>query len=188
MKKEEIRKEFGNRRKALTELQYEKLNDLLLIQFQNESFPFLHNILSYFPMDSNNEPDTFLITRYLKFLNPQMQIAYPTMINSVDMQAVVYNDDSEFVANKFGVMELNEGEIMQSNQIDLILVPMLQCDYKGNRVGYGKGYYDRFMVNCNSKVLKVGLSFFDIIDAVEDVNNYDIPLTHCITPELVYEF
>ncbi len=188
MLKSDLRNKFLFQRKQLNDSQYEKLNDLLLIQFQKEPFPFIHNVLSYFPLETTNEPDTFLITRYLKFLNPQIQIAYPKIMESYQMQAIIANEDTEYKPNKYGIMELENGAILEEKEIDLILIPLLAFDYNGNRVGYGKGFYDRYLAECNSNILKIGLSFYDTVDAITDTNSFDVKLTHCITTENVYAF
>jgi 5-formyltetrahydrofolate cyclo-ligase len=70
----------------------------------------------------------------------------------------------------------------------VVFVPLLACDTKGNRVGYGKGFYDRFLDNCKPNVQKVGLSFFEPIAELKDVNSTDIKLNYLVTPEQVYRF
>ena len=67
-------------------------------------------------------------------------------------------------------------------------MPLIIVDKIGNRVGYGKGYYDRFLINCDKKVIKVGLSFFDIIEKIEDTTYNDIRLNYCITPKKIIKF
>jgi 5-formyltetrahydrofolate cyclo-ligase len=69
-----------------------------------------------------------------------------------------------------------------------VLIPLLAFDKKGNRVGFGKGYYDKFLVHCKPTVLKVGLSFFDPVDEIEDIIGIDIPLDFCVTPKAIHFF
>jgi len=64
----------------------------------------------------------------------------------------------------------------------------LAFDEKGNRIGYGKGFYDRFLNECKKDVIKVGLSFFEATTTIEDTNANDIPLDFCVTPEKIYRF
>jgi 5-formyltetrahydrofolate cyclo-ligase len=188
MLKAELRKIYKQKRALLSTLEYEKSNDLILIQFQQLELPFLHEVLSFFPLEDMQEPDTFLITRYLRFQNPQLDVAYPRIEADGSMKAIVAQEDSEFINNKYDIPELQEGKIMQPQAIDLVLVPMLTCNYKGHRVGYGKGYYDKYLMHCRADCLKVGLSFFDPEATISDINNFDIPLTHCITTDSIYEF
>jgi 5-formyltetrahydrofolate cyclo-ligase len=188
MLKAELRKIYKQQRFNITEKEYEKYNDLILLQLQTLELPFLHQVLSYFPIEENNEPDTFLITRYLKFMNPQLEVAYPRIKEDGSMDAISKTNDSEFTANYYGISELQEGEIMPQQEIDLVLVPLLICDYNGNRVGYGKGFYDKYLSLCRKDVIKIGLSFFDPVASISDVEEFDVPLTYCITPDIVYAF
>jgi 5-formyltetrahydrofolate cyclo-ligase len=73
-------------------------------------------------------------------------------------------------------------------QIDAILIPLVAFDKEGNRVGYGKGFYDRFLAACRPEALKIGISFFPPVDKIEDLHFFDKKLDLCITPDLVYAF
>ena len=70
----------------------------------------------------------------------------------------------------------------------MILVPLLAYDLQGNRVGYGKGFYDRFLAKCNANVQKVGLSYFEPLDSIGDAESFDIKLNSCISPEKIWIF
>jgi 5-formyltetrahydrofolate cyclo-ligase len=73
-------------------------------------------------------------------------------------------------------------------EVDFIIMPLFAFDEKGYRVGYGKGYYDRFLKKCNDSCLKIGLSYFDAVDEIEDTDEFDVPLDLCVTPQQVYVF
>ena len=62
---------------ALSEKERVKLDDLLLIQFQSAELPFIESLLTYWPIEENNEPDTHLFTEFLRFRNPEMKVCYP---------------------------------------------------------------------------------------------------------------
>lgn len=85
-------------------------------------------------------------------------------------------------------MEPDKGLILDPRQIDLVLMPLLIFDVKGNRVGYGKGFYDRYLSQCRQDILKIGLSYLPAINRIEDVDPFDIPLDYCATPERLYDF
>ena len=72
--------------------------------------------------------------------------------------------------------------------LDLIFIPLLAYDLEGHRVGYGKGYYDRFLKLTNKSSLKIGLSFFDPINKIQDIDDNDVKLDYCITPTQVHKF
>ena len=75
-----------------------------------------------------------------------------------------------------------------SPQIEVVFVPVLALDKRGHRVGYGKGFYDRFLAQCSAQVIKVGLSFFEPISEIKDTDKFDIPLDYAVTPSTVFKF
>jgi 5-formyltetrahydrofolate cyclo-ligase len=189
MLKKEVRKLYKKKRDELTPSQKLKWDDLLLIQFQKLSLPPLSTVLSFFPMIDKAEINTFIITDYLKFINPGLQIAYPkTNMLDFSMQALLTDEETEFEENMYQIPEPVNGDLIDPQLLDVVLIPMLAFDKKGNRVGYGKGFYDRFLKECDPDCLKIGLCYFDAIDAIEDAGNYDVPLNYCITPQMVYVF
>jgi len=72
--------------------------------------------------------------------------------------------------------------------IDMVITPLLAFDDKGYRVGFGKGFYDRFFASLNKEVKRIGISLFESCENIEDINEHDIPLTHCVTPNKTYSF
>ncbi len=79
-------------------------------------------------------------------------------------------------------------EYIDEKKMDIVLVPMLCFDEKGFRVGYGKGFYDKFLSLCREDCLKIGLSLFPPIQKIENVEDYDVKLDFCITPNQIYNF
>ncbi len=190
MTKKELREIYKQRRTALPEKEKLRLNDLLLIQFQQMEIPYDVNILlSYWPLDIHAEVNTFLMTDYLLFRMPELQIAYPVAdFENMTLSAMLVNDDTDFKKNKYGIAEPVNGEPIDAADIDMIFVPLLAFDANGYRVGYGKGFYDRFLPTCREESIKAGFSYFEPIAAIEDINQFDVPLTTGITPEHIYEF
>lgn len=188
MHKYQLRQQYSTLRRELTASNQAILNDKILHQFQKLPLPFLQTVLSYYPLLLTHEPDTFLITRYLQFINVQLQIAYPTIINATTFTAVLQTNDTEFTQNKYGIAEIQDGITVQPSEIELVLVPLLAFDNYGNRIGYGNGYYDKYLHTCNTNVVKVGLSFFEPVAHIADVQHFDIPLTFGVTPTTIYEF
>jgi 5-formyltetrahydrofolate cyclo-ligase len=104
------------------------------------------------------------------------------------MEAVACHADTIFEANAINILEPLETEVIDPLDIDMVLVPMLAFDDRGNRVGFGKGYYDRYLSRCRQDCIKVGLSYFEAVDSINDANEFDVPLNFCITPQKVYVF
>lgn len=189
MTKTEARKEYKEKRLALKPGEKNKLEDLMLIQFQQLNIDIPALIMTYSAFEKQNEFDPQLITDYCYFKNPAQALFYPVVdIKPNTMFCAVVNDETVFAPNKYGIDEPVDGLIMFPEEIDLVIVPLLAFDVKGNRVGYGKGYYDRFLKECNEDVIKIGFSFFDPLPKITGMNKFDVKLDHCITPERIYSF
>jgi 5-formyltetrahydrofolate cyclo-ligase len=187
--KKDIRKIYKDKRQQLLHAQKEKLDDLLLIQFQKLPLPSLHVLLSYWPINAFNEINTHTITDFIEFRNPGIRITYPTTdFITHTMTAILTDEDTEFSENMYGITEPIATEKIANDQIDIVLIPLLAFDTRGYRVGYGKGFYDKFLADCNKDALKIGLSYFEPLDSIEDVDAHDIKMDHCITPDKIYNF
>ena len=68
----------------------------------------------------------------------------------------------------------------------MVLVPMLIADKNGHRVGYGKGFYDKFLATCKPSCIPVGLCFYEPVSIIDDINALDMPLKYCVTPAEVH--
>jgi 5-formyltetrahydrofolate cyclo-ligase len=189
MNKKELRKIYIEKRKSLTATECTKLDDLLLIQFQTVQLPFISSLLSYWPIEENNEPNTHLFTDYLEFRNPELIVSYPKIDEFMDEMVALSTDaETHFLKNDFHIYEPENGNRMPANEFDIILVPLLAIDKKGFRVGYGKGYYDKFLAESRKDCMKVGFSYFEPINEIADKADFDVPLNLCITPQSVYVF
>ena len=189
MIKRELRKIYWEKRNALTAAEQSKLDDLLLIQFQTANLPFISTLFSFWPIEENKEPNAHLFTDYLEFKNPELVIAYPKSDFFMDeMFAVSTNAETSFIKNEFNIYEPEEGNRIETDEIDMILVPLLAFDKNGYRVGYGKGFYDKFLAGCRKDCIKAGLSYFPPVNVIADKDEFDVPLDLCITPQTVYVF
>lgn len=189
MDKYRLRKEYLERRIALTDAERSKLDDLLLIQLQRTALPFVRTLLNYVPMEHKAEPDTHLFVRYLGFLYPGLRTAYPvTDLDKASMEAYLVDDDTEFEERRFGLVEPLSELSVAPEDIDLVIVPLLISDKNGHRVGYGKGIYDRYLARCRKDTLKLGFSFFAPVDEISDIHENDITLDVLVHPEGVIYF
>ena len=189
MTKAALRKLYKEKRQQISWSDKERWTDLILINFQKLDLPFIDCVHTYLSLDQQNEVETENITRYLSFKNPGLKIVVPKInLDSMEMKHYIFNDDVEMAPNSFGIIEPLEGEKVLPHEIDLVLTPLLAFDKNGFRVGYGKAFYDRFFQQCKEDVIRVGLSFFESEEMIEDVNKYDVPLHYCVTPNKVYNF
>lgn len=187
MLKKDIRSLYRRNRDELDNRKHMIFHDLMLIQFQRLEISIPNIIMSYAPFENEYDPKS--IEDYCLFKNPDAVIGLP-VVNTKDplMKCISINDDTVYTANKFGIPEPSEGDEINPKEIGLIILPLLSFDERGNRVGYGKGYYDRFLKKCKNGALKIGFSFFDPIEKIDDMNEHDVPLDYCITPEKIYSF
>ena len=190
MLKHELRKIYKKKRNELTLTERLKLDDLLLIQFQHFAFDSsIQLLMSYWPMEQHCEMNTLLYTRYLQHAIPFLKVTFPVVdFGTKEMHPMLVDDETKFVENSYGIYEPEEGDVIAAEELDLVFVPLLAFDKDGFRVGYGKGFYDRFLKKCCSNVITVGFSYFEPVDKIEDRNQFDVPLNYCITPQKIYEF
>ncbi|MGO1817428.1 MAG: 5-formyltetrahydrofolate cyclo-ligase, partial [Sphingobacterium sp.] len=85
--------------------------------------------------------------------------------------------------NAWGIPEPVVDDPVEIGLLDGVLVPLLVADVEGNRVGYGKGFYDRFLARCKPGVLKMGISYFPPIERIENVGAWDIPIDGLFFPQ-----
>ncbi len=116
-------------------------------------------------------------------------IAVPkTDVKTNSLSHFLLTDNTKIETNNWGIPEPKDGIPFPENKIDVVFIPLLAYDKRGNRVGYGKGFYDRFLASCKKDTIKIGLSLFAPESSVIAVSETDIPLDYCITPEEVYCF
>ncbi len=190
MTRSELREKYKKQRAGIPEKERLRMDDLLLIHFQQLPLPEQASVLlSYWPLEQHAEVNTFLMTDFLQFRLPHLQLAYPVVnFEQHSMQAILVDDDSRFEKNKYGIEEPLDGAVIPAREIDLIFVPLLVFDKKGHRLGYGKGFYDRFLPQCRKDCMRIGFSYFEPLAAIPDIHQFDVPLHAGITPGAVYEF
>jgi 5-formyltetrahydrofolate cyclo-ligase len=189
MTKQELRKQYRTMRAALDGRDKLKYDDLLLLHFQQMDYSDIGILFTYWPMPAAMEPNTHLFSGYLRHMVPGLQMVYPK-INSATatMEALLIDEDTVYTTNEWGITEPKQGIAIDPQEIDLVFVPMLVCDTTGQRVGYGKGFYDRYLARCRKEVVRIGFSYFEPIDRISDTGQFDVPLSYCITPRQIYEF
>lgn len=187
MTKKEARSLYKEKRLSLTDSQRRKMEDLILIEFQKVDLVIPDRIMTYAGNEKLLEYDPGLIDRFCTFRNPMATFAFPRMVED-GLNAIIVGEGTEFLPNRFGIEEPVGGTIIEASQIDLAFIPLLAFDKKGCRVGYGKGYYDKFLSKARPDLIKIGFSFFEAEESINDTNDFDIPLDICVTPFQTYHF
>lgn len=187
--KQQLRETYLKKRRQISSRDKLKLDDLMLLQFQQLNFNHINTLLTYWGIANNNEPNTHLFSSYLRHTIPNLQIAYPVSnFETNEMKAIMIDEETVYKTNSYGITEPKFGNEVDATEIDLVLVPLIIFDKQGFRVGYGKGFYDKFLATCNQNVITIGFSYFEPIDKIEDTCSFDVPLSYCITPTNNYEF
>ena len=137
---------------------------------------------SFLSIPSFGEVDTEPLIRLLQEQGKTLVVSR-TVMETVRMEHFRYDPSQIQANNKWHIPEPQGGIPVKSEEIEVVFVPLLAYDTKGNRVGYGKGFYDNFLAECKSETLKIGLSFFPAEPHIEDVREGDIPLDYVVTPE-----
>lgn len=165
------------------------MNLKLLAQFQQLDLSTIRCAHLFLPMVQNREPDTYLIRDWLKENHRDIKIVFPkTDFRTLQMFSYADDDDLVLEVNKYGITEPVAGNEIAAAEIDMVLLPMLIFDTRGYRVGYGKGFYDRFVELCRPDVQLTGLSLFKPVKNIDDVNGHDLRMQVCLTPGQLYNW
>lgn len=181
MKKTELRKLYIQKRSYLDDVNQLsiKLIDQFFSEIKLDDTQFIH---VYIPIKQKYEVNTWELIRRIWDFYPEINIVVPVSdFDNNDMKSVLITPDTKFEEKLHGIVEPVSGEVISDSKIDMVITPLLIHDQQGYRVGYGKGFYDRFFLNkCRANVRRVGLSFFEPISCIEDVSEYDVCLTDFI--------
>ena len=189
MTKKELRRKYLLQRTLLTDEEYRTACDSITARFfHSVDLADVRVIHSYLPIERNKEPDTWLIISLIQEQSPGIRISIPKINPDGSMNSYYFEGMHQLTESSFGIPEPEYGEITAPEDIDLLIIPLLVFDKKGYRVGYGKGFYDRFLLQCKSTSARIGLSLFPPEERIEDVAEFDQQMNIVITPELVYHF
>lgn len=189
MTKDSLRKLYTEKRSQLSPAGYDNLCQKLLYQFKQLDLTEVKCLHLFLPITKRREPDTLLIRDWLKTEHPEIKLVYPKT-NFADYSMQSFADDENLVIenSSYDIPEPVSGNMIGAVEIDLILIPLLAFDKCGYRVGYGKGFYDRFMAQCRPDTQFIGLSLFEAVDKIDNLDEFDMPMHYCITPDYLYKF
>ena len=187
MNKKALRKTYKTFRKDLSETQIEDLslaisNELLKLPIWD--YTFYHIFLA---IEELKEVNTNYILNILSGKDKNILIS-KSDFKTGNMTHFLLTDSTLIKKNDYNIPEPIDGIEISTDKIEVVFIPLLAFDKTGNRVGYGKGFYDRFLANCKPETVKVGLSFFDAEDEINDTHEGDVRLDYCVTTERVYKF
>ena len=141
----------------------------------------------FLPILEKREVDTEFILHLLSGKDKETVIS-KSDFSTGQMSHYLLTDNTRIIKNEYGIPEPADGINVPAEKIDVVFVPLMAFDKTGHRVGYGKGFYDRFLADCRTDVVKIGVSFFEAEETVGDVFESDVKLNFCVTPETTYAF
>ncbi|MHB1394983.1 MAG: 5-formyltetrahydrofolate cyclo-ligase [Clostridia bacterium] len=179
--KDVIRKQILGIRNKLSDNEVDTLSESIFLNLRENSF--LDNsshVMVY--LDFKHEVKTDAIINYCLERNKKVYI--PICIPEThEISISRITSLQELQSGHFGIREpiLQYVRLSDSSLIDLVLVPGVAFDNKGNRAGFGAGYYDRFMKRLQSGAVKAALAYsFQLVDLVPS-DEYDISVDYIVT-------
>jgi 5-formyltetrahydrofolate cyclo-ligase len=178
MTKKELREKYKSLRADLSNREQDlisnQIKENLLANFDLKG----KKISCFVPITRFNEINTWLI------LDSVDASFYLPVISADDqLKHLFYEGKDKLKETAWGILEPQAGEEIDPSELDFVLVPLLTINKEGYRVGYGKGYYDKFLVRCNSKCVFIGLYQFDDAEIIDDLHESDIAVHYCVTPK-----
>jgi 5-formyltetrahydrofolate cyclo-ligase len=181
MTKKELRTKYLSLRKQLAPGQVQVISEEIC-QHLFVNFKLEDKFVSLFlPIERKNEINTYLI--WEKALSFGAKVAIPKMnAETLDLKHILFETEDQLEISDWGIPEPKKGKVIAADRLEYVFVPLLIFDNQGNRVGYGKGIYDRFLKKCSPSCKFIGLSHFDTFESIEDILPSDVKLDGCITP------
>lgn len=187
MKKSELRKKYKSLRQELSQAQVEDYsldiaNQLLKLEIWDKTFYHI-----FLTIEEQKEINTDYILNILSGKDKNIVIS-KSNFEDYSMIHYLLTDNTRIKKNDYNIPEPLDGIEIQSSQLEVVFIPLLAFDKSGNRIGYGKGFYDRFLADCKPETIKIGLSFFEASDEIFEASDDDVRLDYCVTPNLVFQF
>jgi 5-formyltetrahydrofolate cyclo-ligase len=186
--KQDLRTAYRQLRKSLQPAVIEANSQAINAQLLNwlAERPHLQHFHLFFPIDRFNEVNTFYIKESLDQLGKTL---YTSQVNrgETELETLKLPKLVAFFLDEWGIPVPQESIMVSPNKIEVVFVPLLAYDLAGNRVGFGKGFYDSFLGKLQHDVIKIGLSFYGPEDNIQP-DLHDVPLDYCITPERIFTF
>jgi 5-formyltetrahydrofolate cyclo-ligase len=190
--KKKLRQDLLAQRKAMSDEFVAQASRQIFERWRNrfslKKVSFFH---CYQTMPQKHEVATEDFTRFVYERHPQVNIVVPVMddVHKTLRHAHIH-DDVEMRKNRWGILEPHlPVDFVHPMQIDMVIVPLLGFDERGHRLGYGAGYYDRFLALVRPTCIKIGLCYSaGNLKSALPVEPHDVPLDFIVTELASYRF
>ena len=181
MNKAELRKIYKQKRKNLTTLEIKKYQESIYKQVFEIDFSSIETVHVFLSIERFKEIDTNPIIDFLLLKKKTIAVSVSNFSTNT-LNHFMFDRKTVLKVSSYGIPEPVNAIEIDVKKVDLVFVPMLISDSKNYRVGYGKGFYDRFLSECREDVKTVGLNFFKPIERIEDIHELDVALDKVIYP------
>ncbi len=177
MDKSDIRRKIKNLRMMLLEREKESAAEEVFSQLEKTAaFIMAENILMYHSL-----PDELQTIKFLKKWHDRKRFFLPR-VNGVNLDILPY-EESRLELGSFHIEEPTGDNVADVNDIELMIIPAVAFDRKGNRLGRGKGFYDRLL--STSRATKIGVGYeFQLFDSIPS-EAHDVPMDMIITQKTI---
>ena len=187
MTKAEIRIKYKNLRSLLSDEEIKSKSIAISENFDSLDIwnkTYFHIFLS---IPNLNEVDTSYIIELLKNHSKKIVMS-KSNFDSMEMTHFLTDGETEYSKSGYGITEPQNAKPFDVKKIEVVLIPLLAFDKKGHRVGYGKGFYDRFLSQCDPNCIFIGLSYFDAVESIQNINANDLKMNICVLPTQIMTF
>ncbi|WP_185872129.1 5-formyltetrahydrofolate cyclo-ligase [Blattabacterium cuenoti] len=188
MNKKKLREKYFLYRQSLSKKEVFKKSFEIFLRCKKILFIWVKKYYHIFlPIQKYKEVNTFIIINFLLKKGKYITIPYSNF-HHLSIENCFFNKNILLKKNNYGIFEPipSHKYIVSPYLIEVIFIPLLIFDLKGYRIGYGKGFYDRFIFLCKKNVLKIGLSFFYPVKKITDIHKYDLSIDIGITPDHIF--
>ena len=159
----------------------EKIAGSFFSSFDLTAVSYLH---LFIPIEKFKEVDTRLILERVWRQYPQIVTVVPRVdFEANEITSLQFGPDTEVARNIWNIDEPTHNDFVETDVIDMVLTPGLCFDRAGHRVGYGKGFYDRFLARCRDDCVKIGLCYFEPVERIPDAHDADVAVHFVVTTD-----
>jgi 5-formyltetrahydrofolate cyclo-ligase len=187
MNKSHYRKEYKAKRKELSREKIDVLSSEITRHLLHH-FSFIgKNVHTFVSIDGKKEINTRFLVSQIFAIDCNVSTSITHLSPDYLEHTRIYSH-TRYGFDSFGIPTPQEIIPVKETDFDMVIVPLLCVDKFGNRIGYGKGFYDRFLSNCRPDCVFIGLSLFEPVETLFETESWDVQLNYCVTPERVIEF
>ncbi len=176
--KQTLREKFKILRKDLSKEEVRERSKMILENLHLLSDFFRADVVHTYISSKNNETDTHELIRVLLKQKKRVVVPISDKVSKVMKHSELFSL-SELVGGAYGILEPRMYRPVPVEQIEVVIVPALAVDREGNRLGFGAGFYDRFLHDVHLPTIALAYDF-QVIQQVPKEST-DVPVSFIVT-------